>query len=45
MKKLTILMALVLGMGFTSAMAQELSPERKLAIDSLALEKVRDLSK
>jgi len=45
MKKLTILLAFVLGMGFTSAMAQELSPERKLAIDSLALEKVRDLSK
>ncbi len=29
----------------SAAMAQEISPERKQAIDSLALEKVRDLSK
>ena len=37
---------LFIGVGFVSAQAQEtISPERKLAIDSLALEKVRDLSK
>ncbi len=45
MKKLTIILLLALGFGIISATAQELSPERKLAIDSLALEKVRDLSK
>jgi len=37
---------LLIGIGFVSAQTQEtISPERKLAIDSLALEKVRDLSK
>lgn len=42
------LLALLFGiflLGNTEAIAQELSPERKQAIDSLALEKVRDLSK
>ncbi|PJB57093.1 MAG: hypothetical protein CO098_12445, partial [Bacteroidetes bacterium CG_4_9_14_3_um_filter_41_19] len=45
MKKVTILLFFILGLGSVSAFAQDLSPERKLAIDSLALEKVRDLSK
>ena len=43
-----ILITLLLGIllvGNTECFAQELSPERKQAIDSLALEKVRDLSK
>lgn len=46
MKK--ILLSLLLGIFFvgnTQVVAQELSPERKQAVDSLALEKVRDLSK
>ena len=46
MKK--ILMTLLLGvlfMGNTQLFSQELTPERKQAVDSLALEKVRDLSK
>lgn len=46
MKK--ILIALLFGVFFignTQIIAQELSPERKQAVDSLALEKVRDLSK
>ena len=46
MKK--ILMTLLLGVlfiGNTQLFSQELSPERKQAVDSLALEKVRDLSK
>ncbi len=46
MKK--ILLTLILGvlfLGNTELSAQELSPERKQAVDSLALEKVRDLSK
>lgn len=38
------LLVFVLGLGL-SVTAQDLSPERKQAIDSLALEKVRDLSK
>lgn len=45
MKKLTIIFLLFLGLTSISSVAQELSPERKQAIDSLALEKVRDLSK
>lgn len=46
MKK--VLLSLLLGMfliGNMQSFAQELSPERKQAVDSLALEKVRDLSK
>jgi hypothetical protein len=42
------LLALLLNLtivGFTYAQADDVSPERKQAIDSLALEKVRDLSK
>ncbi len=47
MKQITYLMILVFGLGITSqTMAQDnLSPQRKQAIDSLALEKVKDLSK
>lgn len=46
MKKLflSILVCLIASMGIKVS-AQELSPERKQAIDSLALEKVHDLSK
>jgi len=46
--KLSVVYTCLLFIGFASlsAQAQEnISPERKLAIDSLALEKVRDLSK
>lgn len=42
------LITLILGLMFVGnaqVFAQELSPERKQAVDSLALEKVRDLSK
>ncbi len=46
MKKIAYLLILVFGFGITGAFAQDnLSPERKQAVDSLALEKVRDLSK
>ena len=46
MKKLALIMIVLISFGATSAIAQDnLSPERKQAIDSLALEKVRDLSK
>jgi len=47
MKKLSYLLIFVFGIGLSStAFAQDdLSPERKQAVDSLALEKVRDLSK
>lgn len=47
MKHITYLMILVFGLGISSqTIAQDnLSPERKQAIDSLALEKVKDLSK
>jgi hypothetical protein len=46
MKRLTYLLILVFGIGISSSFAQDnLSPERKQAVDSLALEKVRDLSK
>ena len=46
MKNLVYIIILFVGFGFNSAIAQDdLSPERKQAVDSLALEKVRDLSK
>lgn len=46
MKNIAYILVLVIGLGSTSLFSQdELSPERKQAIDSLALEKVRDLSK
>ena len=47
MNKTAFIILLSIGLGFsTSAFAQDdLSPERKQAIDSLAMEKVRDLSK
>lgn len=47
MNKIKILLILLIGVVFTAnTYAQdEVSPERKQAIDSLALEKVRDLSK
>lgn len=47
MKRITYLLILVFGLGLSSQLwAQDnLTPERKQAIDSLALEKVKDLSK
>jgi hypothetical protein len=47
MNKTAIIILFAIGLGFTtSGFAQDnLSPERKQAIDSLAMEKVRDLSK
>ena len=47
MKKISYLLIFVFGIALsTTAFAQDdLSPERKQAVDSLALEKVRDLSK
>ena len=46
MKNIAYVLILVIGFGTTSMFSQDdLSPERKQAIDSLALEKVRDLSK
>ena len=47
MKNITYLLILIIGFGSSTVLAQgdDLSPERKQAIDSLALEKVRDLSK
>jgi len=47
MNKTAIILLFAIGFGFTTASyAQDnLSPERKQAIDSLAMEKVRDLSK
>lgn len=47
MRKIHLIIAVMIGL-FSSSMVQaqdDLSPERKQAIDSLALEKVRDLSK
>lgn len=47
MRKIHLIIAVMIGL-FSSNMVQaqdDLSPERKQAIDSLALEKVRDLSK
>ncbi len=45
MKKLSYLLIFVIGLGFTGFAQDDLSPERKQAVDSLAMEKVRDLSK
>ncbi|KAF0131744.1 MAG: hypothetical protein FD155_268 [Bacteroidetes bacterium] len=46
MRKITILLAVLISlMAGNVIKAQDISPERKQAIDSLALEKVRDLSK
>lgn len=45
MKKIILSLIAIIFIGGFSASAQELSPERKQAIDSLALEKVHDLSK
>ena len=46
MKRITYLLILMMGFGITNSFSQDnLSPERKQAVDSLALEKVRDLSK
>ena len=47
MNKIAYLLILVFGIGFVAPVVaqDDLSPERKQAIDSLALEKVRDLSK
>ena len=46
MKNIAYILILVIGFGTTSLFSQDdLSPERKQAVDSLALEKVRDLSK
>lgn len=47
MKKLSIILIILCGIGFTyAAQAQtDISPERKRAIDSLAMEKIRDLGK
>ncbi|MBS4060142.1 MAG: hypothetical protein KG029_07080 [Bacteroidetes bacterium] len=47
MRKITLIMAVVFSLfsGYTLSAQENLSPERKQAIDSLALEKVRDLSK
>ena len=45
MKKILVMIAIVLFAGTAMAQQEEISFERKQAIDSLALEKVRDLSK
>lgn len=46
MKKLGCILIFLAAFGYTNAVAQDqLSPERKQAVDSLALEKIRDLSK
>ncbi len=39
------IIAIIMGLSFSVSAQDELSPERKQAIDSLAIEKVRDLSK
>ncbi len=39
------IIAIIMGLSFSVNAQDELSPERKEAVDSLALEKVRDLSK
>ncbi|HEY0653861.1 MAG TPA: hypothetical protein VGD65_12070 [Chryseosolibacter sp.] len=44
-KNLVVLLAILAVGGTAAAQSGEISPERKQAIDSLALEKVRDLSK
>jgi hypothetical protein len=47
MKKIKILLILVIGLalGYQANAQDDISPERKKAIDSLAMEKIRDLSK
>ena len=45
MKQLFILSVLVLVVGLAKAQQPDISPERKKAIDSLAMEKVKDLSR
>lgn len=46
MKNIALILILIIGPGTLVSIAQDdLSPERKQAIDSLALEKIRDLSK
>lgn len=46
MKHLTYILVFLAAFSFNGAIAQDqLSPERKQAVDSLALEKIRDLSK
>lgn len=46
MKKISIILAVIFSLAAGhQLLAQDISPERKQAIDSLALEKVRDLSK
>ena len=39
------ILIIALGISFSATAQDDLSPERKQAVDSLALEKVRDLSK
>ena len=47
MKKIKFLFILIIGLalGFQTNAQDDISPERKKAIDSLAMEKIRDLSK
>ena len=44
-KNITLSIALLFGVAFAAFAQPEISPERKQAIDSLALEKVKDLGK
>jgi hypothetical protein len=44
-KQIFLSLFFLLGMAFSTFAQPELSPERKIAVDSLALEKVKDLSK
>ena len=45
MKHVAFIIIAAIGLSFSSMAQDNLSPERKQAVDSLALEKVRDLSK
>ncbi len=45
MKRISFIIILMAAMGLTVLAQDNLSPERKQAVDSLAMEKVRDLSK
>jgi hypothetical protein len=47
MKRLSLILIILTGMalGYTAQAQTEISPERKRAIDSLAMEKIRDLGK
>jgi len=47
MKRLSLILIIMTGMafGYTSQAQTDISPERKRAIDSLAMEKIRDLGK